>query len=92
MQQTFDDSVMDYLTAARTASLGNLAMHFEFSFEEFVPIIRNLESQGRLRFSMSRCQSDCSSCHSSCGDSSSSVPAITERTIVISLERKEQEL
>ncbi len=90
MPQTFDDKVMDYLTAGRTASLGNLANHFDCSLEDFLPTIRNLESEGRLRFSISRCQSDCSSCHSTCGDSN--VAAVTERTIVISLERKEQEL
>ncbi|MHC4553089.1 MAG: FeoC-like transcriptional regulator [Planctomycetota bacterium] len=84
------NELMDYLTARRMSSLGNLALHFDVTAEEIIPIVQQLQKQKRLRPSTSRCQSGCDSC-SGC-ESESAIPALTERTILISLERKEQAL
>lgn len=84
------NQLMDYLTSRRMSSLGNLANHFACDVEELLPIVGKLQSEQRLRLSNSRCHSGCDSC-AGC-DSETTMPVATEKTIVISLERKDQDL
>jgi hypothetical protein len=83
--------IMEYLTSRRMSSLGNVALHFNRSVDQLIPDIKALLSAGRLRLSQSRCASGCDSCGGCCA-SEPIVPALTEQTIVISLEKKETEL
>lgn len=79
------DKVMDYLASHRTASLGNIAAHCGCDVEALGPVVDHLESQQRLRCAISRCQSGCEQCDGCESESVSRV--LSERTIVISLER-----
>lgn len=90
MDEQFANATMTYLTGRRMSSLGNLATHFGRSVEEFTPVVRMLESQNRLRLASSRCQSDCADCYS-CGTDARST-ALSEKTILISLEQMEESL
>lgn len=87
MNYMFDENLVVYLTSRRMSSLGNLAKHFGYSYEELVPVIQQLVSKGRLRLSSSRCGSDCDSCHDCQSNADGSV--MTEQTIAISLKRKD---
>lgn len=90
MDKAFQDSVMEYLTSRRMSSLGNVAMHFDCSVSVMNSIVKILHHEKRLRFSQSRCSSSCSSCNG-CPDEA--VPGVlSEQTILISLEKKEEEL
>lgn len=90
MNETLANSVMDYLTSHRTASAGNIATHCDCTLEELGTVVDVLESRQRIRRAFSRCQSSCSSC-TGC-DSGAVSTALTERTILISLERTEETL
>lgn len=84
VNDTLANTVMDYLTSHWTASAGNIATHCKCAVEDLIPVVELLESQARLRRAFSRCQSSCSRC---AGCDSGVVPAaLTERTILISLE------
>ena len=85
-----ENTFMAYLTSRRMSSLGNLAGHFNQSVETMTPLIRILELQNRLRLSLSHCPGDCGACHS-CENDAGPTP-LSEKTIVISLERMEQPL
>ncbi len=88
VNETLANSVMDYLTSHRTASAGNVATHCGCAVEDLRPVVEMLESQQRLRPAFSRCQSSCSTC-AGC-DSGAVSTALTERTVLISLERTEE--
>lgn len=90
MNEQFANTVMVYLTDRRMSSLGNLAAHFDLAVDELIPLIQILVSGNRLRLSSSRCRSDCSACHS-CESGTGPAP-LSEKTIVISLERIERPL
>lgn len=87
MTEALTENLMAYLTPRRTASVGNLATHFDCALSEITPVVENLISEGRLRLSASRCAGSCGSC-TGC-ESSSTAPLITEQTIAISLDKKE---
>ncbi len=84
MPQEKLEMIMKYLTPKRMASIGNIANALELEPEVIIPMIQHLENEGKVRLATSGCSSDCSSC-SSCGSETSTAPAITERTIAISL-------
>lgn len=89
MKDAFSNHVMDYLTARRMSSLGNMAMHFECPVSKLVPVIKRLELKNRLRLSLPRCGGTCGSC-----DGCEPEPVtrtLPERAILISLEKKDDE-
>ena len=90
MSKISKEPLMEYLTSRRTCSLGNLAEHFDCTFEEILPVVQDLKSENRLRFSLSSCQVGCDSC-CGCESALSSIP-MTVQTLAISLERREIEL
>jgi len=88
MKAVLVDQVTAYLTSHRTSSLGNIASFCDCSIEELTPIVRMFESQQRLRLAASRCQSGCSRC-AGC-DPDDGPAALSDRTIIISLEPREE--
>ena len=89
MQAEFENEIMEYLTERRTCSLGNLAIHFGKSVDEMMNVVESLIAQNRVRTSNSKCASGCSSC-SGC-DGLMQVPILEDKTILISLELREEE-
>lgn len=85
------EEIMTYLTDQRMASLGNLARHFDCTADDFIPVVEKLESAGQVRVSNSKCQSDCASCSTTC-DQPTSMPKLTEQSIVISLRTRQEQL
>ena len=84
MTDALAQEVMDYLTARRTASVGNIALHCGSDVGILAGVVETLESEGRLRRAFSRCQSGCDSC-AGCASDPVSLP-LSDRTILISLE------
>ena len=85
------DEIMEYLTSQRMASLANVARHFDIAPIDFMPTIARLESMNLIRVSNSRCQSDCTSCTTTC-DQPTSIPKLTEQSIIISLQSRQEQL
>lgn len=84
------ETIMAYLTERRMSSLGNVAMHFDCSVSEIIPIIQTLESEDRLRMAQPRCRGACDSCESC--KTEPVVATLTEGCILISLDKKEERL
>ncbi len=82
------DQIMEILTPRRMMSVGNIALALESEPAALIPFIQELEADGRVRYAFSKCSGSCSSCSSDCGDEAAepSAPAITDASIVISLE------
>ena len=87
MTEALTENLMAYLMPRRTASVGNLATHFDCALSEIIPVIENLISEGRLRLSAPRCAGSCGSC-TGC-EPNATAPLITEQTIAISLVKLE---
>ncbi len=88
MEKQLTETLMLYLTQRRMSSLGNLSLHFEKSLEELTPVVRTLAVQNRLRLTQPRCAGSCSECNSC--EVQTAAPAISQKTIAISLEQMEQ--
>ena len=89
MSEIIKNKIMDFLTPKRMASVGNIATAIESSPEEIIPVMQEMDNANMIRLANSSCSSDCSSC-SSCGSETSTTPAITDRTIAISLQKAEE--
>lgn len=90
------DQIMDVLTPRRMMTVGNLALSLEKDPEEIHPSLMELDSDGRIRYALSKCNGSCSTCStctvSSSGEVIEDEPGCDPTAIVISLElRKEVE-
>ncbi|MDF7798735.1 FeoC-like transcriptional regulator [Pontiellaceae bacterium B1224] len=84
------DQIMEVLTPRRMMTVGNLALQFEMEPEELHPQLKQLDSDGRIRYALSKCNGACSTC-STCTTSASGEiieeePKVDPTAIVISLE------
>ena len=91
MSEQLFESILDYLTPKRMASIGNIAAALECAPEELIPQMQEMEKLNLVRLATSSCSSDCSSC-SSCGTESNTQPTVTDRTIAISLQKVQSEV
>lgn len=83
-----DKTVMNYLTERRMLSLGNMAMRLNCSVSKLIPVVKSLALNNRLRLAIPRCGGTCSRCDGCEPEPSDQV--LTESTILISLEKKEE--
>lgn len=88
MDKSTIEAVMDYLTQRRMSSVGNVAMRFRCSVSKLLPVVKMLEAGQRLRLAIPRCGGACSSCDDCKPEPRDQI--LTESTILISLERKEE--
>lgn len=86
------DQIMEVLTQRRMMSVANLALHTGIEPQALIPLLHQLEADGRVRFALSKCAGTCSSCSSGCGDERADAPAGIDATaIVISLDRRSED-
>lgn len=89
------DQIMEILTPRRMMTVGNLALSLEKEPEEIHPSLKQLDSDGRIRYALSKCNGSCSSCStctvSSSGEILEEEPGFDATAIVISLELRKEE-
>lgn len=90
MNEQLTNTVMTYLTTRRMSSLGNLAMHLGRPASELSPIVKTLKLNRRLRLATPRCGGTCDTCDRC--ETQTVEQILTAETILISLEKKADEL